>query len=51
VVVMDEDLNMLMSMEDLQWEAFCQMLAKIGMITVFGMILAPVPNFLFCGLS
>lgn len=30
---MDEDLNMLMSMEDLQWEAFCQMLAKIGMVS------------------
>mmetsp|Transcript_31410 Transcript_31410/g.38993 ORF Transcript_31410/g.38993 Transcript_31410/m.38993 type:complete len:395 (+) Transcript_31410:118-1302(+) len=38
-------------MEELEWEALCQMLGKIGMITVFGMILSPVPNFLFCGLT
>lgn len=34
-----------------QLEQFCNLLAKIGMVTVCGLILTPVPNFLFCGLS
>ena len=62
------------ALEEQQWEALTEFLAKIGMvsrqlyirnhsetkfnictwfkqITVFGMILTPVPQFLFCGLT
>jgi hypothetical protein len=35
----------------LQLEQFVNLLAKIGMVTVCGLILTPVPSFLFCGLT
>jgi len=48
---MDDDPASLMLMEDLEWDAFCQLLAKIGIVTIFGMMFAPVPSFFFCGLT